>query len=72
MSYVELENTPFIAKARKNLNLPAEGRLSRTDANRVRKEAGILKTIKQVKRLNPRAVVRRKKDGTLSLQIPTN
>jgi hypothetical protein len=59
---VEIEDNAINRKARKNLGLPEEGSLTRTDARRVQKEASILKSMESVRRLDPRAIVRRKGD----------
>jgi hypothetical protein len=60
MVRVDLEDDVWNRKARKNLGLPLEGSLSALNAQRVTREASVLKTIATTKRLAPNAVIRRK------------
>jgi hypothetical protein len=57
---VEIEDNALNRRARKNLGLPEEGKLSPRDAKRVKREAAVLKSMDQVRKLDPRAIVRRK------------
>jgi hypothetical protein len=59
---VQIEDNELNRKARKALGLPETGGLSQSDANRVKKEAGILKTQVIMRRLNPTAIIRRNGD----------
>lgn len=59
---IELEDSEYNRKARERLGLPAKGGLSQEDANRVKKESGIIKTQMILRRLNPTAIVRRNGD----------
>lgn len=59
---VELDDNEHNRKARERLGLPLTGGLEEADANRVRKEAGIIKTQAILRRLNPTAIVRREGD----------
>lgn len=59
---VNLDDTTHNRKARAAFGLPLEGPLSEYDAKRVKREAGLYKAQEQVRKLDPRAVVRRKRD----------
>lgn len=56
---VNLDDNEINREARKKLGLSETGGLSPEDAGRVRIEAGVIKTLRLVRRLNPTAVVRR-------------
>ena len=67
---VTIEDNEINRQAREKLGLPVTGYLSESDAARVRKEAGIIKTTALARRLNPTAVVRRQGDKlTISVNI---
>jgi len=57
---VKLDDTAINRRARKKLGLSEEGNLSSSDARRVRQEAAVLKAQDSVRKLDPRAIVRRK------------
>lgn len=56
---IVLDDNELNRRARKKLGLPEEGQLSLLDARRVKVEAGVMKTMQTMQRLNPTAVVRR-------------
>lgn len=62
VTLIEIDDNEHTRKARERLGLPLQGGLSQTDANRVKKEAGIIKTQAIMRRLNPMAVIRRDGD----------
>lgn len=67
---VEIEDNEINRKARAKLGLSETGQLTATEAARVKKEAGILKTQAILRRLNPMAVVRRVGDKlTVQAQV---
>ena len=68
MVRVEVDDTALNRKARKNLRLPIDGTLSSYDAQRVTREAGVLKAIAETRRLSPTAVIKRK-GNKLSVQV---
>lgn len=57
---VQIEDNAINRQARKNLDLPETGDLTRREARLVKREAAVLKSMAAVRRLDPRAVVRRK------------
>ena len=57
-----LEDTDINREVRKKLGLPLEGKLNAEDTRRVKVEAGILKTVRSVLKLDPGAIIRRKGD----------
>ena len=56
---IQLEDTEINRKAREALGLPLEGSLSQRDASRVKAEAGVIKAKREIRRLQPNAVIRR-------------
>lgn len=68
MTRITLDDTAVNRKARKKLGLPEEGPLSRSDAARVKVEAGVLQTMATMRRLDPTAVIRRK-GNTLTVSV---
>ena len=65
---VSVDDTAINRKARKNLGLAIDGDLDEYDARRVKQEAGVLRAIQETRRLNPRAVIKRK-GNQLSVQV---
>jgi len=59
MVSVEVPDTELNRQARKALGLSLDGPLSLDDAKRVRIEAGVIKTKREIRRLQPTAVIRR-------------
>lgn len=59
MVTIQLEDTEINRKAREALGLPLEGALSAYDAQRVKAEAGVIKARREIRRLQPNAVIRR-------------
>jgi len=57
---INLDDTDLNRRARKRLGLPETGPLTPEEAAKVRQEAGLLKAQDTVRRLDPRAIVRRK------------
>ncbi len=55
----EIEDTEINRQAREALDLPLEGSLTSYDARRVRTEAGVIKARREIRRLQPTAVIRR-------------
>ena len=60
MIEVNLEDSALNRKARKNLGLTLTGSLTEVQAKRVMREAATLKGMEAARRLDPRAIVRRK------------
>lgn len=60
MVMVTLSSNVTNRKARQALGLAVDGPLSAYDARRVRIEAGIIKARREIKRMNPSAIIRRK------------
>ena len=54
-----LEDNAINRKARKALGLPLEGRLGAVDTRRVKIEAGVIKARDSIKKLDPRAIIKR-------------
>ena len=65
---VSVDDTAINRKARKNLGLPIDGTLNEYDAQRVVREAGVIKGMQEVRRLSPTAVIKRKGDK-LTVQV---
>lgn len=57
---INLDDTIWNKKARKKLGFSPEGPLSWRDVAKIKREAGVLKAMDSVRRLDPRAIVRRK------------
>jgi len=56
---VDVPNTELNREAREALELPLDERLTLRDAKRVRIEAGVIKTKREIRKLQPTAVIRR-------------
>lgn len=56
---VDVPDTELNREAREELGLPLEGPLSVSDARRVRIEAGVIKTRREIRKLQPTAVISR-------------
>ena len=57
---VDLADDRWNREARKRLGLAVEGPLSVYNARRVKVEAGVIKSMDSIRKLDPRAVIRRK------------
>lgn len=65
---VTIEETSFTQQAREALGLPLTGQLTYEQAERVKREAGVLKARASVLRVVPTAVVRRT-GNTLTVSV---
>lgn len=66
----QLDDNTINRRARKALGLSLEGDLTQSDINRVKIESGIIKARDQILRMNPKAVIIRKKNELhVSVQV---
>lgn len=68
MIEVEVDDNLLNRRARKALGLKESGPLTQSQADAVRVEAGLIKSIDEIRRLNPRALIRRK-DNELTVTV---